>query len=134
MAESNVFVIRGRLPSLNEYVSANRAHWSKGARLKADTEQMIVYAIKSAVNRGKCHKVTRPCWIEFIWCEYGARRDLDNVYSAKKYILDAMQKAGIIDNDDRKHIYGLSDRIAAANTKADERIVVYIHEDGEAGT
>lgn len=134
MAESNVFVIRGRLPSLNEYVSANRAHWSKGARLKTDTEQMIVYAIKSAVNRGKCHKVTRPCWIEFIWCEYGARRDLDNVYSAKKHILDAMQKAGIIDNDDRKHIYGLSDRIAAANTKADERIVVYIHEDGKAGT
>lgn len=56
------------------------------------------------------------------------------MYSAKKYILDAMQKAGIITSDDRKHIYGLSDRIAAADMKEDERIVVYIHEDGEAET
>lgn len=116
---SNSFVIKARLPSLNDYINSCRAHWSHGARLKADTEEMIRWSIKAARAAGMCKPVKKPCRIEFIWFEHGARRDLDNVYSAKKYILDAMQAAGIIENDDRKHVVGLSDDIRDAKKGAD---------------
>ena len=69
-----------------------------------------------------------PCRIEFVWFEHGMRRDLDNIYSAKKYILDAMQAAGIIENDDRKHVHEIRDFIRSAD-KGQDGVIVYIWED-----
>ena len=126
----NSFVINARLPSLNDYINACRSHWSQGARLKAETEELIVWSIKAAKAAGMCRPVEKPCRIEFVWFEFGEQRDLDNIYSAKKYILDAMQTAGIIKNDDRKHVVGLSDDIREAKRGCD-RVYVKIWEDEE---
>lgn len=104
MPERNSFSIKGRLPSLNDYVDACRTHWAKGAALKQDTEYLIFWSIRSAKNKGCCRPVTSPVVVCFLWHEYGSRRDADNVYSAKKYILDAMQTAGVIPNDNRKNV------------------------------
>ena len=42
------FVIDGRLPSLNEYINAERSNRYKGAKLKKDTERLIkLYITKS---------------------------------------------------------------------------------------
>ena len=38
-----------------------------------------------------------------------SRRDPDNIASAKKYILDALQKQGILQNDNLKWIKGFED-------------------------
>lgn len=115
MQEINGFTIRGRLPSLNDYINACRSHWSKGARLKEQTETDIIWQIKAARGRGQVQPVTGPVVISFEWHESDKRRDLDNIYSAKKYILDAMQKAGIIPNDNRRHVVGLYDGIIDDN-------------------
>ena len=104
MLERNGFSVKGRLPSLNDYVDVCRAHWSKGAALKQETEYLIFWSIKSAQNKGRCRPVTKPVVVFFLWHEHGNRRDADNIYSAKKYILDAMQTAGVIKNDNRKHV------------------------------
>lgn len=104
MADINGFSVIGRLPSLNDYINACRSHWSKGADLKQDTETLIYWSIKSAQNKGVCHPVKKPVVVAILWHEFGQRRDADNVYSAKKYILDAMQTAGIIPNDNRKNV------------------------------
>lgn len=104
MSDRNGFSVKGRLPSLNEYVLACRTHWAKGAALKQDTETLIFWSIKSAQNKGFCRPVKTPVVVAFLWHEYGDRRDADNIYSAKKYILDAMQTAGVIANDSRKHV------------------------------
>lgn len=127
MSKRNSFSVSARLPSLNDYINACRTHWTKGARLKQETEDLIIWAIRSAKNRGDCRPVKGPCMIEFIWYERGMRRDLDNIYSAKKYILDAMQKAGIIENDDRKHVVGLCDEIRET-AKGCDRVHVVIWE------
>ena len=55
--------------------------------------------------------VNGPVRLNFIWYEKTKRRDPDNVASAKKFILDALQKQGILPNDSRKYIYGFSDEI-----------------------
>lgn len=111
----NGFTIRGRLPSLNDYINACRTHWSKGAQLKEQTETDIIWQIKAARGRGLVHPVSGPVVVSFEWHESDKRRDLDNIYSAKKYILDAMQRAGIISNDNRRHVVGLYDSIIDDN-------------------
>lgn len=107
----NGFTYHGRLPSLNDYINACRSHWSKGANLKRQTEDDIIWYIKGAKNKGLLYPVSGPVVISFEWHESDQRRDWDNVISAKKYLLDALQRAGIIPNDDRKTVVGLADAL-----------------------
>ena len=111
-AESvNEFVILGRLPGLNEYTKACRSHWSKGAKMKRQVEEDIGWHILAARGAHKLHPVSGPVSLSISWHESDRRRDLDNIVSAKKFILDAMQKMGIIPNDDREHVRAISDEI-----------------------
>lgn len=112
MAEqTNEFIILGRLPSLNDYTDANRSHWSKGARFKSDVETAIIWQIRGAQNRGTLRPVTKKNVLYIDWHESDQRRDVDNIVSAKKFILDAMQKAGIIPNDNRKWVANIYDNV-----------------------
>lgn len=111
-AESvNEFVILGRLPGLNEYTKACRSHWSKGAKMKRQVEEDIGWHILAARGAHKLRPVHGPVSLSISWHESDRRRDLDNIVSAKKFILDAMQKMGIIPNDDREHVRAISDEI-----------------------
>ena len=47
--------------------------------------------------------------VEFTWVEENKRRDFDNIAFAKKFIFDALQKAGKIKNDSWKYVRGFSD-------------------------
>lgn len=107
----NEFTIEGRLPSLNDYVRANRAHWSKGADFKKTVEADIIWQIRAAVNKGTLRPVTSKVKLVIDWHESDQRRDVDNIVSAKKFILDAMQSAGIIPNDNRKWVSNIHDNI-----------------------
>lgn len=111
MDNENWFEVPGRLPSLNDYINACRSHWSQGMQMKRKTEEDILWAIKGAQSRKHLQPASGPVVIHFEWHEADKRRDLDNIYSAKKYILDAMQRAGIIKNDNRQHVRGLYDTI-----------------------
>ena len=93
---SNCFRVHQRLPGLNQVINANRRNRYAGARLKRDIETAICWSIKKAVMLGECRKVTGPVRIRFTWYEKSRRRDLDNIFSAKKFILDAMQRMQII--------------------------------------
>lgn len=128
MPDLNSFSVKGRLPSLNEYVNVCRSHWSKGAQLKQETETLIFWSIKSARSKGRCHPVTKPVVVFFLWHEHGDRRDADNVYSAKKYILDAMQTAGVIKNDSRKHVVDCIDMGIVPAKKGQDGVEVLMME------
>lgn len=110
-AAVNHFTIQGRLPSLNDYTRACRSHWSKGAEYKRDVEADIIWQIRAARNKGTLHPVACKIVLHVEWHESDQRRDVDNIVSAKKFILDAMQKAGIIPNDNRKYVAGVYDEI-----------------------
>lgn len=130
IAKPNTFKVAARLPSLNDYINACRTHWATGAKMKQETEELIIWAIKSAQAAGLCRPVSRPVEIDFVWYEKSRKRDLDNIYSAKKYILDAMQTAGIIKNDSRAYVVGLHDHIIEGGTDGVEvRIYEVIEND-----
>lgn len=92
------FTIPGTLPTLNEYVSRERAHRMIAAKLKRSTQDEIMWAIKA-------HKLPRfdsHVYVGFVWIRPDMRADKDNVAFAKKFILDALQEMGVIKRDSWK--------------------------------
>ena len=100
----NGFIIRAQLPSLNEYTRACRSHWSNGAEFKKSVESLIGWSIRQAVIKGTLKPITKPCEVYIYWHEATRRRDVDNIQSAQKFILDALQHFNIIKNDGRKFV------------------------------
>ena len=102
------FTISGRLPSLNDYINVCRHNKYKAATFKKRIDTQII----SEIRKQRIGKAKTPVYIEFLWVEKDRRRDLDNIYSGKKYILDALQTAGVIPNDSQKYVMGLVDTVA----------------------
>ena len=100
----NELLIDAQLPSLNQYQYACRSHWSKGREFKKDVETLIGNFVKIALLQKRLRRVEKPCEIFIEWHEKTKRRDVDNIQSAQKFILDALQHHGIIENDSRKHV------------------------------
>ena len=94
------FIIKEKLPSLNDVICANRANRYAGAKLKKEIETSIGWAIKAAALK----PITNPCVINIEWHEATKRRDVDNIHSSVKFILDALVKHGILKNDSRKYV------------------------------
>ena len=94
------FIINEKLPSLNEVIRENRANRYAGAKLKKDIEAIIGWSIKKAALK----PITNPCVIDIEWHEATKRRDVDNIQSSQKFILDALVKNGILQNDSRKYV------------------------------
>ena len=108
---SNYFVIEDKLPSLNDYIGVCRSNKFGGAKFKNDVDKLISLYIRNAKTRKTLTPTDKPVVIHFEWHERTKRRDADNIASAKKYILDAMQKMDIIPNDNRKYVKGFTDVI-----------------------
>lgn len=104
------FIISGRLPTLNEYINANRTPLKKprkgtmGYLMKKETDNMCALFIKQA----KLEYCNNPQFIEFQW-HYNTKHDFDNIAFAKKFILDALQDCGVLKNDNQKCVLGFSD-------------------------
>lgn len=107
----NEFTVKQKLPSLNDYINVCRRNKYQAAQFKREVEEVIGWAIKQAQAKGELKPTDRPIIIYFEWHEKTKRRDADNIASAKKYILDAMQKFNIIPNDNRKYVKGFHDTI-----------------------
>lgn len=92
-----------KMPSLNDYIRENRSNKYKGAQMKKSLERDIgLYIHRLPV-------FNKPIHIHFIWVEGNKRRDLDNIAFAKKFILDAMVKAGKLKDDNRRYVTAFSD-------------------------
>ena len=115
------FKINQKLPSLNDYINACRKNKYVGARFKQDIDAMCQFYCRSFKNKNG--KITAPVYLYFEWHENSKRRDWDNVQSAKKYILDAMQKCELIENDNPKHVKGIWDNVIYDNQQF---VIVFI--------
>lgn len=98
------FIIYEKLPSLNEVIAKNRTNRYAGAKYKKDIEDRIAEYIFDAKNKRLIVPSDDPCIINIIWHERTKKRDVDNIQSSQKFILDAMQKTGILQNDSRKYV------------------------------
>lgn len=92
-----------KLPSCNEYINACRYNKFAAAKMKRETEEEIGKYLKTLPH------FTKPIKIHFLWIEGNKRRDYDGICFAKKFILDAMQKYGKLENDNRHYVYAFTD-------------------------
>ena len=105
------FVIDSKLPSLNDFIKANRSNLYQGNKFKRNVETLIGLYIKKAMRNKKLHPKEYAVIVYFEWHEKTKKRDADNIASAKKFILDALQKCGVLINDSRKYVVGFHDTI-----------------------
>lgn len=112
-----MIVVMGELPGLNESTNANRTHWSVGAKLKKEATRRCMIAFM-----GK--KVTEPFKMTCHWYTKDKRKDPDNISSAKKYILDGMQEANCIQNDNWAMVKGFEDHFGV--DKENPRVEVHL--------
>ena len=113
------FTINCELPTLNEYTNANRinvgASKSKSSPSKFKRKPQINTGIVANNMKKKAEaKVIlfaktqiKPLPdtlfdVEILWIRTDNRHDADNVYFAVKFILDGLQKSGILKKDGRK--------------------------------
>ena len=114
------FTIQGKLPTLNEYIKAERGNKFAAASMKKKATEKVMLSIK---DRTKLQHIIIDIWY---YCK-DKRTDKDNIAFAKKFIFDGLQKAGVIENDGWDNIiywreYFLLD-------KTNPRIVVEIKEE-----
>lgn len=101
------FILQGEYTTLNEYSNAERTHYRYGASIKkAETQR----AANELVFQRRTDAPPVPKSIfKFTWYRKNKRTDPDNIVFAKKFILDAMQLVGIIENDGWNQVAGFID-------------------------
>lgn len=104
--------------SFNEYINLCRRNKFEAAKYKSDIENEIIRYIWHLPEFDKVK-------IKFTWVEDSRRRDLDNICYAKKFILDALVKAGKIPTDGQKHVKGFTDDF---RTGESAKVIVEIEE------
>lgn len=118
------FTIPGRLPGRNEVTRADRGNRYAANKLKRETQEAIAWAAKAA----RVKPVTRPVTVTCAWYERDRRRDVDNVQSGVKLILDALQAAGILQGDGQRHVRHVVHEPVRID-KASPRVVVTLEEE-----
>lgn len=116
-------IIPYNLPCLNDYIRAERTHWSKAANMKSETEKGIILLCRQQL---RSVKIEKPVYMQYLWVERNRRRDRDNIAFAKKFIQDALIKADILKNDNWAAIIGFSDEFAI--DKQNSRVEIIIKE------
>lgn len=111
--------INMKLPSLNEYVNVCRTNKFEASSYKQRLETAIGLFIWDLP------KFEKPVTIRFRWIEGNKRRDYDNVAFAKKFILDALVKAGKLKDDNRKCVRGFADTFEYG---PETKVIIYITE------
>ncbi len=90
------FYIDGRLPSLNEYIKAERTTRFAAATMKKTWQNAIV----AYIRKDHVKKVDRPVILIYEHFVPDKRRDRDNIASiAHKFVQDALVVAGVIKDD-----------------------------------
>lgn len=100
------FVIRDRLPGMNEYTAQQRKNKYGGAYMKKYAQK----AVEGYIRASKLKKVESPVYIQYTFYEPNKRRDKDNIAGfAHKVIQDALVACRILEDDGWNNITGFSD-------------------------
>ena len=87
-------------PGLNEYIAALGTNPRKGGRMKAEYEMIACNAIRRELKRWKTEK---PVILHYKF--YEPQKGQMNIFSfADKVIEDALQKCGVIKDDDPRYV------------------------------
>lgn len=105
MKKHGKFIIDEQIPSYNDYINKCRANKYNANSFKQNIEKIVGKYITEAYNRDELPFFgDTACIISFTWYESKANRDVDNIQSGQKFIIDALRKCKIIKNDGQKYV------------------------------
>ena len=114
--------IPGRLPSLNDYIDAERKNRFVAAQMKSEKQYFAGLHIRKALPG--IH-IDVPVWIHYHWYEPNKRRDKSNACAfGRKVIEDALVQQHVLQDDGWDEIAGFQDHFAV--DKDNPRIEVEI--------
>ena len=120
------------MPSLNDYLREIGRNPKAGGRFKADYEKVCISAIRRCL-RG--WKVTHPPVIlhyNFYESTKGNKRDRSNIFHfADKTFEDALQIAGVIENDNPEWVENFTHEFFWIDPKDEPYIEIEIEERGK---
>jgi len=102
--KKQILTIPCELPALNQVLDAGKAHWSRYAKLKKEYSTLV-----SILAKIQLRPVQERVRIGFRWYCRDRRKDPDNICSAKKFIIDGLVVAGILQDDGWKQVSSFSD-------------------------
>ena len=92
--------IIGQLPDLNTYTKANRSNRYSGGNLKKIATELVSCQCQGSISGAFT--------IGFHWTFSSKRKDPDNIVGiGMKFILDGLQKGGVIKNDSCRFLKGI---------------------------
>lgn len=115
-------IIPGRLPGMNEIIATAKSHPKAYSREKKEYTNAIAWQCKAQ----KLCSIYKTIDVTIKWHCKDRRRDKDNITAGQKYILDGLQKARVIKNDNWECIRSLRHEFAV--DKDNERIEIILKE------
>lgn len=89
-------LIKGELPSLNEYIAADKTNRYVGGRMKRESTNLVKL---TALNQ-KLPKIEKLSDFNFIYYCKNRKKDKDNISAtARKFIFDGLVAANLLPND-----------------------------------
>ena len=115
-------IFPGEFTGLNDFLrkmSYNR--FAGGAVKKSETERVFWECRSQKVKPVSQY----PVKISFKWYSKNHKKDLDNICFAKKFILDGLVMAEVIENDSQQFVSGFSDEffISKDNPRVEIEII-----------
>lgn len=101
-------IIQGEMPTLNEYVNAERRNRFLAAKIKKTETERVYWLCKEQ----RLSLITSRRIFVFVWYLKNKKKDPDNVAFAKKFVMDGLYSAGIIYNDTQEWVEGYIDLFA----------------------
>ena len=101
-------VIPYKLPSMNDIIAAahsRQGRYTSYGKMKKQHGLAIILLIKTQ----GLTPISSPVDFVFHWSEKRRNRDLDNIVTGRKFVLDALVDAGILSGDGWKQIIGFRD-------------------------
>lgn len=99
-------IINGELVDLNNYINAERANRFIASKIKKEQTEIVYW---SCLEKRTRKVVEYPVKILFKWYTKDSKKDADNISFTKKFILDGMVEAKVLENDSRKFVNGFED-------------------------
>lgn len=113
-----------KVPTLNNFIDAckvQRGSWNAGNKMKQSYQQAFYYYFV------KLPVLKPPLIMHFTWIEKNKRRDLDNISSVgRKFILDTLQIAGKLKNDNANYCVEFTDKFRLGK---ENMIIIEIEEE-----
>jgi|SRR6056297_2387254 len=90
----NKLIVPGVMPGMNEIIDQNKIHWSNYHEIKKDYDDIVsFYAQQQGIKFFEKVKLNITYYMK------NKKKDPDNLCAAKKFILDGLVKAGVLEDD-----------------------------------